>query len=198
MSSQVVQMTESIWMEQLKAYSRHIASLGRQIAAEHARVTNWLLHQRGLYALGKFCCFRIALLAVCVHCKQAPTNGVLADRLITAKKGKNAKSARCLLAACQDRCRHLMGCKTVRAHVIQTRAWPCEGELPLPLPLPLGSIVQALYAHRQDILCRWQVCIWHLYICVVSATTMCQCCRSYPGPYRSKACSHGCLFNASF
>ncbi|DBB12200.1 TPA: hypothetical protein ACH3X3_006306 [Trebouxia sp. C0006] len=52
LSSQVVQMTESIWMEQLKAYSRHIASLGRQIAAEHARVTNWLLHQRGLYALG--------------------------------------------------------------------------------------------------------------------------------------------------
>ncbi len=57
LSSQVVQMTESIWMEQLKAYSRHIASLGQQIAAEHMRVTNWLLHQRGLYALGKFCCF---------------------------------------------------------------------------------------------------------------------------------------------
>ncbi len=56
LSSQVVQMTESIWMEQLKAYSRHIASLGQQIAAEHVRVTNWLLHQRGLYALGKFCC----------------------------------------------------------------------------------------------------------------------------------------------
>jgi len=92
-------MTESIWMEQLKAYSRHIASLGQQIAAEHARVTNWLLHQRGLYALGKLCCFGIALLAVCVHCKQAPTNGILADRLVTAKKGKNAKSARCQLAA---------------------------------------------------------------------------------------------------
>ncbi len=134
-------MTESIWMEQLKAYSRHIASLGQQIAAEHARVTNWLLHQRGLYALGKLCCFGIALLAVCVHCKQAPTNGILADRLVTAKKGKNAKSARCQLAACEDRCRHLMGCKTVRAHVIQTRAWPCEGEL--PLLLPLGCIVQA-------------------------------------------------------
>lgn len=56
LSSQVVQMTESIWMEQLKAYSRHIASLGQQIAAEHAHVTNWLLHQRGLYALGKLCC----------------------------------------------------------------------------------------------------------------------------------------------
>ena len=56
LSSQVVQMTESIWMEQLKAYSRHVASLGQQIAAEHACVTNWLLHQRGLYALGKLCC----------------------------------------------------------------------------------------------------------------------------------------------
>ena len=55
LSSQVVQMTESIWMEQLKAYSRHIASLGQQIAAEHMHVTNWLLHQRGLYALGKLC-----------------------------------------------------------------------------------------------------------------------------------------------
>lgn len=56
LSSQVVQMTESIWMEQLEAYSRHVASLGQQIAAEHVRVTNWLLHQRGLYALGKFYC----------------------------------------------------------------------------------------------------------------------------------------------
>ena len=73
-------------------------------------------------------------------CKQAPTNSLFADRLIAAKKGKDAKSARCELAACQEQCRHLMGYKAVRAHVIPTRAWPCEGEL--PLPLPLGSIVQ--------------------------------------------------------
>ncbi|DBA84918.1 TPA: hypothetical protein ACH3X1_005930 [Trebouxia sp. C0004] len=52
LSSQVVQMTESIWMKQLMAYRRHTASLGQQIAAEHVLVTSWLLHQRGLYALG--------------------------------------------------------------------------------------------------------------------------------------------------
>ncbi len=76
MSSQVVQMTESIWLEQMKAYSQHIASLSQQITAEHLRVTNWLLHQRGLYALGKLCCceggqvfakFASKLIASCVR-----------------------------------------------------------------------------------------------------------------------------------
>ena len=56
LSSQVVQMTESVWLEQLKAYSQHIASLSQRIAAERVHVTNWLRHQQGLYALGELCC----------------------------------------------------------------------------------------------------------------------------------------------
>ena len=70
LSSQVVRMSESVWLEQLEAYSQHVASPGQQIAAEHIRMTNWLLHQQGLHALGKCSVVQTSMLAVALCLSQ--------------------------------------------------------------------------------------------------------------------------------
>ena len=53
LSSKVVQMTEAAWLEQLQAFGQQAAAVGQQAAAQHGRLTDWFLHQQGLFALGK-------------------------------------------------------------------------------------------------------------------------------------------------
>lgn len=53
LSSKVVQMVETTWLEQLQAFSQQVATVGRQVAAEHGRLADWFLHQQGLFALGR-------------------------------------------------------------------------------------------------------------------------------------------------
>ena len=56
LSSQVMQMAESNWLEQLQAFSQHLASVGQRVATEYGRITDWFLHQQGLFALGDKTC----------------------------------------------------------------------------------------------------------------------------------------------
>lgn len=50
LSSKVVQMTEAAWLEQLQAFGEQLAAVGQQAAAQ---LTDWFLHQQGLFALGR-------------------------------------------------------------------------------------------------------------------------------------------------
>ena len=52
LSSKVVQMAEAAWLEQLQAFGQQVAAVGQQAAAQHGRITDWFLHQQGLFALG--------------------------------------------------------------------------------------------------------------------------------------------------
>lgn len=42
-------MTEAAWLEQLQAFGEQLAAVGEQAAAQ---LTDWFLHQQGLFALG--------------------------------------------------------------------------------------------------------------------------------------------------
>lgn len=46
-------MAEPVWLEQLQAFSQHLASVGQQAAAKRERLADWFLHQQGLFALGR-------------------------------------------------------------------------------------------------------------------------------------------------
>ena len=53
LSSKVVQMAEAAWLEQVQAFGDQVAAAGQQAAAQHGRLTDWFLHQQGLFALGR-------------------------------------------------------------------------------------------------------------------------------------------------
>ena len=49
-------MAESTWLEHLQAFGQQLTAVGQQAAAQHGRLTDWFLHQQGLFALGESCC----------------------------------------------------------------------------------------------------------------------------------------------
>ena len=49
-------MAEAAWLEQLQAFGEQVAAVGQQAAAQHGRITDWFLHQQGLFALGRALC----------------------------------------------------------------------------------------------------------------------------------------------
>lgn len=52
LSNEVVRMAETIWLQQLQIYTHHVASASQCINSHVTLVSDWLLHQQGLYALG--------------------------------------------------------------------------------------------------------------------------------------------------
>ena len=49
-------MAESVWLEQLQAFTEHLTAARQKAAAAHTYLADWLLHQQGLFALGIFFC----------------------------------------------------------------------------------------------------------------------------------------------
>ena len=49
-----MRMSDSTWQDHWEQYRDHVATAGQQGAALDDHVNNWLVHQQGLYALGKF------------------------------------------------------------------------------------------------------------------------------------------------
>lgn len=76
LSSKVVQMAEAAWLEQLQAFGQQVAAVGQHAAAQHGRITDWFLHQQGLFALGEtMLCWVVLSHVMCcaVPCRAVPS-----------------------------------------------------------------------------------------------------------------------------
>lgn len=45
-------MAEYIWLEQLQSYSQLLSAASQRMTSQAGPVSDWLLHQQGLFALG--------------------------------------------------------------------------------------------------------------------------------------------------
>ena len=45
-------MAEYIWLQQLQSYSQLLSAASQRMTSQAGPVTDWLLHQQGLFALG--------------------------------------------------------------------------------------------------------------------------------------------------
>ena len=61
-------MAEAAWLEQLQAFGAQAAAVGQQAAAQHGRLTDWFLHQQGLFALGRTLCCATPLCCSLLFC----------------------------------------------------------------------------------------------------------------------------------
>ena len=48
-----MRMDDNAWQDYWDQYREHVVTAGQQLAALDDDVNNWLVHQQGLYALGK-------------------------------------------------------------------------------------------------------------------------------------------------